>query len=219
MRVDFYFDYLSPFAYFASRVLPDVCREHDAELVFRPVLFAGLLDHWGQLGPAEVEPKAYNTFKMCVRHAVRNGIPFRAPRFHPYLPLPALRVSLPEVAGKDQPRVVEAIYSAGWGKGLDLGSPDVLRAALDDAGLDGEGLLARSRAPEAKSGLRAATEAAIARGVFGVPTMIAGDELFWGMDQIEHLALFLAGEDPLAGIDLAAIGTEGRAVTRPGGRR
>jgi len=78
-RVDFYFDSLSPFSDFASLSLPALCRERNAELAYHPVLFAGLLDHWGHLGPAEIPPKAFDTFKMCVRHAALHGIPFRGP--------------------------------------------------------------------------------------------------------------------------------------------
>lgn len=218
-KVDFYFDYLSPFAYFASLELPDLCRERGAELAYHPVLFAGLLDHWGQLGPAEVLPKAFNTFKMCARHAVLRGIPFRGPRFHPFLPLASLRASLLEVAGADQQQVVDAIFRAGWSEGIDLGDAQALSEALDTVGLPGEALLARTREPSVKAALRGATEAAIARGVFGIPTMIVDDELFWGIDQLAHLALYLEGRDPLAKIDPASIATEGRAVVRPGSKR
>ena len=78
MQVDWYFDFVSPYAYLQ---LMDFKRLPDSlEIRYRPVLFAGLLDHWGQLGPAEVPPKAFNTFKMCARHAALHEIPFRARR-------------------------------------------------------------------------------------------------------------------------------------------
>jgi 2-hydroxychromene-2-carboxylate isomerase len=80
---------------------------------------------------------------------------------------------------------------------VDLGSPEALVAALDARGLDGRGLLARASAPAAKEALRQETAAAIARGVFGVPTMMAGDTLLWGNDRLEHLTLVLDGRDPL----------------------
>jgi 2-hydroxychromene-2-carboxylate isomerase len=218
-RVDFYFDYLSPFAYFAALALPDLCRERDARLHYHPVLFAGLLNHWGQLGPAEVAPKALNVFKQCARYAALHEIPFRGPRFHPFLPLAALRVSLPSVAGERQTRVVEAIFRAGWGDGVDLGSPEVLGRALDAAGLDGSSLMARAAEPHVKQALRDSTDTAIARGVFGIPTMCCDEELFWGIDQLPYLALYLEGRDPLATIDLASIATEGQAAVRPGSKR
>jgi 2-hydroxychromene-2-carboxylate isomerase len=131
------------------------------------------------------------------RYAALHGIPLRCPKFHPYNPLSSLRMSLAEVAGDDQPRVVEALFRAGWTDGIDLGSTDELVAALGEAGLDGRGILARSEAPSAKDALKRETTEAIGRGVFGVPTMLCGEELFWGNDRIDHLELHLDGKDPL----------------------
>ncbi len=217
--VDFYFDYLSPFAYFAALRLPELCRERGAQLRYRPVLFAGLLDHWGQRGPAEILPKGIHTFKLCARYAALHDIPFRSPRFHPYRPLDALRVSLAEVAGEDQATVVRALFDAGWGQGAHLGDPADLRAAITAAGLDGEALMNRAAEADAKDALRRDTDAAIAKGVFGIPTMIVADELFWGVDQLEYLELHLEGRDPLQSVDLAKVISEGSAAVRPGSLR
>ena len=217
--VDFYFDYLSPFAYFAALRLPELCRERGAQLRFRPVLFAGLLDHWGQRGPAEIPPKAIHTFKLCARYATLHGVPFRSPRFHPYRPLDALRVSLEEVGGNDQAKIVAAIFHAGWGEGADLGDRDDLSDAVTAVGLDGEALMKKASEPPAKSRLRQETEAAIAKGVFGIPTMIVADELFWGVDQLEYLELYLEGRDPLRSVDMTKVGSEGPAAVRPASLR
>jgi len=217
--VDFYFDYLSPFAYFAALRLPELCRQRGAQLRFRPVLFAGLLDHWGQRGPAEIPPKALHTFKLCARYAALRGVPFRSPRFHPFRPLDALRVSLEEVAGDDQAKVVAAIFHAGWGEGADLGDAADLAAAIAGAGLDGEALMKKAGKPAAKSRLRQETEIAIARGVFGVPSMIVSDELFWGVDQLESLELHLEGRDPLRMVDMEEVRSQGPAAVRPASLR
>jgi 2-hydroxychromene-2-carboxylate isomerase len=213
-RVDFYFDYLSPYAYFAAERLPELCARHGAELVYRPVLFAGLLNHWGQLGPAEIPAKALYTFRDAARWAALEGWPFRAPRFHPFVPLTALRLSLAEVAGDDQPRVVGALFRHGWGEGGDLGDAEALGLALARAGLDGRRLLERAGGEAPKAALRAATDAAIARGVFGIPTFVARGELLWGFDRLPHLELVLRGEDPLTGRDLAPLASRGRAADR-----
>jgi 2-hydroxychromene-2-carboxylate isomerase len=217
--VDFYFDYLSPFAYFASRQLPEICESRGVSLRWRPVLFAGLLDHWGQRGPAEIPPKAINTFKLCARYAAQHEIPYRSPRFHPFRPLDALRMSLRVVAGDHQPQVVAALFGLGWGGGGDYMNDDDLTGALDRAGLDGSALLSRARQPDVKQVLREETESGIARGVFGIPTMIVDDELFWGVDQLPYLELYLDGRDPISGIDFEKIRSEGRGAERPGSLR
>jgi 2-hydroxychromene-2-carboxylate isomerase len=195
--VDFYFDYISGYAYFGWLRIQDVCASRGVTLRIHPVLFAGLLNHWGTVGPAEVPPRRAWVYRDGFRHAALHGIKLACPKFHPYNPLPALRMSLAEVAAADQPRVVQAIFRAGWTDGIDLGSPTELVAALDAAGLDGRVILENSESSLAKEALKRETQEAIGRGVFGVPTMICGEELFWGSDRIDHLELHLDGKDPL----------------------
>ena len=214
--LDFYFDYLSPFAYFAAVRLPDICQSRGVELQYRPVLFAGLLNHWGQLGPAEVLPKAIHTFKTTYRYAALGGIPFSPPRFHPFVPLTALRATLRDICGDDQALVVKTLFELGWAEGRDPGDSKDIADALTAAGLDGDTLVAATREEEAKQSLRMDTEDAIARGVFGVPTMIAGDELFWGVDQLPYLELYLDGQDPWEKANPDESGYQGRAAQRPG---
>lgn len=214
--LDFYFDYLSPYAYLAWLCLPEVTESRDVEIVPRPVLFAGLLNHWGQLGPAEIPPKGLHVFKDTRRFAVLRDIPLRSPRYHPFRPLTALRVSLASVSRDSQNEAITALFKAGWSEGIDLGDPDDIRKALNGAGLDGELLLGAAAEPAAKDTLRMETDAAIGRGVFGIPTMIVEDELFWGLDQLEYLALYLDGKDPLSVIEGGTRGHLGRGAVRPG---
>lgn len=202
-RVDLYFDYISPYSYLGWVELRALCREKGAELVAHPVLFAGLLHRWGQLGPAEVEPKRRWIFADASRCARLRSISFVCPKAHPFNPLTALRLSLPSVCGGRQHDVIDAIYRAGWGRGIDLGSPAELAAALEEAGLPGAALIEKAGLPESKQGLEESTDAAIELGVFGAPTMIvtaaaeAPGELFWGSDRVEHVALALEGRDPI----------------------
>ena len=196
--LDFYFDYLSSYAYLASREIAGLCGRHGVELRARPVLFAGLLNHWGQRGPAEIPPKGRHGFRDCRRYALLHDIPLRVPRHHPFRPLTALRVSLAEVSGAKQLQVMRTLFDLGWAQGGDPGDDAEIVGALDVAGLDGKALVRRAGEPEVKALLREETEAAVGRGVFGIPTMIVRDELFWGLDQFRHLELFLEGKDPLA---------------------
>lgn len=214
--VDFYFDYLSPYAYLAWLCLPEVTDPRDVEIVPRPVLFAGLLNHWGQLGPAEIPPKGRHVGKDTGRFAALRGIPLHAPRYHPFRPLTALRVSLAIVSRDKQKEAITAIFKAGWVESIDLGDPNDIRDALNKAGLDGERLVAATEGSLARDTLHTETETAISRGVFGIPTMVVEDELFWGLDQLQYLALFLDGKDPLASVERTGQGSLGRAVVRPG---
>ena len=212
--IEFFFDYLSPYAYLAWPQVRGVCARRGVELIVSPVLLAGLLQHWGQLGPAEIPPKMLFAFKDCARSAALVEMPFRAPRYHPFNPLTALRVSLLDVAGADQEKVVDALFHAGWGTGADLGSTDSISRVLDREGLDGEALVLRATQAPAKEALRSATRRAIDHGVFGVPTMIVDGELFWGSDQLGHVERRVVGTDPIDSIDLVAMMPEGASAER-----
>ncbi len=214
--VDFYFDYLSPYAYLAWLCLPEVTDPRDVEIVPHPVVFAGLLNHWGQLGPAEIPPKGMHVGKDTGRFAALRGIPLHAPRYHPFNPLTALRVSLAVVSGDKQKEAITAVFKAGWADSIDLGDQSEIRDALNKAGLDGERLVAATDEQLARDTLRRETDTAISRGVFGIPTMIVDDELFWGLDQFQYLALYLDGKDPLDTLEQQRKPSQGRAVVRPG---
>ena len=220
--VDFYFDYLSPFSYLASLRVGEVCSAANAEVVFRPILFPALLNHWGQRGPAEIPPKSVHTFKECLRYALARGVPFRAPKLHPFNPLLALRVTCAAESERERQRVASVLYALGWADGGDLSSRDEISAALARDGLSATELLERAETSAIKQLLRAETDLAIARGVFGIPTMLVGDELFWGVSQLDALQLHLTGRDPLQQLDWKQLAPQGmgawrRSVGRPDG--
>ncbi len=162
--IDFYFDYLSPYAYFGWIQLREVAKIDGFEIRPIPVVFAKLLDAHGQLGPAEIPAKALFVLRDNLRFAKRHGIPFTMPGKHPFRSIEALRLSLAEVSGRNQVKVIDCLWRAGWQQGLDLGDAAVLRDVLDEAGLDGTKLLEKTRTPEAKSALRTNTERAVGRG-------------------------------------------------------
>jgi 2-hydroxychromene-2-carboxylate isomerase len=212
--VDLYFDYLSPFAYLATILGPDAVARHGATVHFRPVLFAALLNHWGQKGPAEIPPKAIHAFRTCLRAARLRNIPFRSPMYHPFNPLTALRATLACETDDERARAVHALFALGWAQGGDVADPASISAALTAASLDGPGLLAKASAPDMKQALRRETEIAIERGVFGIPTFVVNGALFWGLDQLEYVELALQGRDPISGVDLATLAPKGIGASR-----
>ena len=196
--IDLYFDFISHNAYLAWAKLPELARAHGHTVRPVPVLFAGLLRHHGQLGPAEIPAKSRWMIRNVARKARRHGIPFGPPASHPFVPLLALRAAI--AAGVDH-AVVDALFEATWAHGRDVSEAGTVREVLDQAGFDGAALVARTQDPDVKATLRENTEQAIARGVFGVPTMCVGDALFYGFDDFPWLEAFLSGEDPIEGMD------------------
>jgi 2-hydroxychromene-2-carboxylate isomerase len=184
--ITFWFDPISPFAYLAFERLPQALEGCSYVVVYRPLLFAGLLAHWGQKGPAEIEPKRAWTFRHVAWWAHLQGIAIDTPKVHPFNPLPLLRLAI--ACGPNR-RVVEAVMRHVWIGGADAADPARL-AALTQA-------LAPQRDPasaEVKNELRAATDEAIARGVFGVPTFELEGRLFWGVDALPMLRAALLGD-------------------------
>ena len=184
--IAFWFDPISPFAYLAFERLPQALEGCSYAVSYRPVLFAGLLAHWGQKGPAEVEPKRAWIFRQVAWLAQQHGIALNTPTVHPFNPLPLLRLAI--ACGPNR-RVVEALMRHVWVGGGD--AADAVRiAALTQR-------LAPARDPasaEVKAELRSATKQAIQRGVFGVPSFELDGRLFWGLDALPMLRAALLGD-------------------------
>jgi 2-hydroxychromene-2-carboxylate isomerase len=191
-RLQFWFDPVSPYAYLAFERLPEALVGQSYVVDYRPVLFAGLLEHWGQKGPAEMEPKRAWTFRQVEWLARRHGLPLHTPLQHPFNPIALLRLVLATAPAGGTPnrRAVETVLRHVWcGAGADATDPARLQ------------LLAHTLAPqrdpqsaEVKSELRQAGQEALALGVFGVPTIECEGRLFWGLDSLEMLAECLRGE-------------------------
>ena len=195
--IRFYFDYISHNAYLAWTQLALLRARFGREFALEPVLFAGLLNHYGQLGPAEVPPKARWMMLDVVRKARRLGVPIAKPASHPFVPLLALRVSFAPLDPDSRLRLVDALFRAVWAESVDVSDARAVERVLFAAGLDGAALVAFAHGDAAKAQLRASTERAIADGVFGVPSFLVDEQLFWGFDDLVHLELHLAGRDPL----------------------
>jgi len=149
------------------------------------VLFAGLLAHWGQKGPAEIAVKRRYTYRWCHWWAKRLGIPFRFPAGHPFNPLQHLRLA---IACGCRPDAVARIFDALWTSGADPADAIAFTALARSFGFEPSDL----GADKLKQTLRSNTEEAVRCGVFGVPTFEIDGELFWGADSIGFVNAFLA---------------------------
>jgi 2-hydroxychromene-2-carboxylate isomerase len=205
-HIGFWFDPISPFACLAFEQLPEALEGCSYAVEYRPVLFAGLLAHWGQKGPAEIEPKRVWTYRHIAWLAHTHGIAMQMPAVHPFNPLPLLRLAL--AAGANR-RTVEAVMRHVWRGGADASDPARLQALACE--------LAPTRdaaSTEVKAELRAATDAAIARGVFGVPTFEIDGRLFWGFDALPMLRAALQGDAWFDGPDWDTAGQRRPRVDR-----
>jgi 2-hydroxychromene-2-carboxylate isomerase len=177
--IDWYFDFVSPYSYIALHRLPK------APIAYKPVLFAGLLQHWAHKGPAEMPTKRLWTYRWCTWWAAELGIPFRFPAAHPFNPLQLLRLAIACGAGAE---AVKRIFSFVWMTGENATDPDRFEQLCRELSVDP----ARLASPEVKNALRTNTDEAAARGVFGVPTLMVNEELFWGADAMDFARAFIA---------------------------
>jgi 2-hydroxychromene-2-carboxylate isomerase len=179
------FDVVSPFAYLAFPRLSELPRSVRVEFV--PVLLAALLTHFGQLGPGEIPSKRRFTYRFVLWRARQLGVPLRMPPAHPFNPLAALRLII--AAGNDR-RAVGTVLDAVFRDGRDVNDPAVIAELAGELGVsDPQAALAD---PSVKQRLRENTAWASARGIFGVPTLVIGDEFFWGHDAFDMALGYLA---------------------------
>ena len=181
--VTWYFDFVSPFAYIGLHRLEEL--PEGLAIEYRPVLFAGLLNQWGQKGPAEIESKRRYTYRWCHWWARSLGIPLRFPAGHPFNPLHHLRLA---IACGCTPEAVRRIFESLWTTGAQAADAAGFQTLYRELGIEQQTL----SNPEVKDRLRSNTEVAAARGVFGVPTLEVDGELFWGADSIDFVRAFLA---------------------------
>ena len=186
-----WFDPISPFAYLAFEQLPQALEGLSIDVSYRPILFAGLLNHWGQKGPAEIEPKRAWTFRQVHWLAHRHGIAIDTPLQHPFNPLALLRllVACAPEGGTPNRRACEAVLRHIWRGGADANDAARLAALTQELAPAADPNDAR-----VKQALKDATAEALARGIFGVPTVEVDGRLFWGMDALTMVADHLRGD-------------------------
>ncbi len=205
---DWYFDFISPFAYLQFKQL----QRFDGVLTItaRPLLFAGLLGHWQHKGPAEIPAKRTQTYRYCHWYAERLGVRFRTPPAHPFNPLKALRLA---IALDAEHAAIATIFDYIWGEGRDVHG-EAGFAALAER-LEVKDVDAVISAPAVKDTLRANTERAIAAGVYGVPTFVLDNgELFWGCDLTDMLLDYLADPAVLDNDEMRRLATLPKAAER-----
>jgi 2-hydroxychromene-2-carboxylate isomerase len=208
----FWFDPISPFAHLAFERLPQALEGLSYSIDYRPVLLGAVLSHWGQKGPAEIEPKRAWTFRQVAWAAHLQGTPLQTPAQHPFNPLALQRLLLATAPAGGLPNrlACETVLRHVWASGgADANDPARL-AALSQQ-------LASRRDPagdEVKRELKEHTAQAIERGVFGVPTIECEGRLFWGLDSLPMLAAWLRGDPWFDGPDWDQAAVAPPGITR-----
>lgn len=187
-KAQWYFDFISPFAYLQFQQLAHI--EKELELEYVPILFAGLLGHWGHKGPAEIPTKRHDTYRFCQWYADTHDIAFQMPKSHPFNPLPYLRMCVAQDSDRE---TIAQIFSFLWTRQPDPQSGEVIEELARELGMTN--FEEQLNSPSVKNALRQNTEQAIAQGLYGVPTLVIGEHRFWGVDQMDMLKAYLSNQD------------------------
>ena len=203
--IRWYFDVISPFAWLQWPKVQALAVTHPVEPV--PVLLAAILAARGQKGPAEIPGKREFTYRHVLWQARRDGVPLRFPPAHPFNPLAALRTC---IAAGNTPEAIDAVFGWIWRDGQAGDSADALAPLLARLGLT----VADIGAPPVKQALRTNTDAALAAGVYGVPTLEVGEALFWGNDATDFALAALADPALLGDPEMARVAALPAAAER-----
>lgn len=199
-KLEYYFDILSPYSYLSWQWIKANSKkleENGIELELIPVTLATVITHYKTLGPAQIAPKRDYLFRDILRFTKLHNIPFTTPKDLPFNSLYGLRLSLKEVSGEHQFQVIDQLFHLTWGLGLDAGNSDVIVEELAKKNLPIHEMMEKISTKSIREKLKKNVEYALSKGVFGVPSFIIDDELFWGNDSLKYLEMYLKNEDPL----------------------
>lgn len=190
--IDFYFDFGSPTAYLAYRRLQQLQSRYQCQINYRPVLLGGLFKATGNTSPVMVAAKAAYMMKQDLpRFVALYNVPFNN---NPHFPINTLHLMRGAVALLEQDQFdtyIETVFDASWVNGENMGDAETVANVLTNAGLDAQHIIANTQEPEVKAALISHTEAAVARGCFGAPTMFIGDDMFFGQDRMQFIEMAL----------------------------
>lgn len=208
--IHFYIDFISPYAWLGFDALPRALEGISHRMVHKPVLFAAMLKHHGQLGPAEIPSKRDWTYRQVLWLARQQGTPLQLPAMHPFNPLGLLRLATAcDTDGTPNRYVCEKIFRHVWCTGQDAADPERLAALTAELtpALD-------THSTAVKQALQTHAQEAIEQGVFGVPSWVVDGRVFWGQDALPMLRAYLLGDAWFDGPDWQAPGQCGVGIRR-----
>ena len=186
---EFWFDFGSPAAYLAFTQLPKLQAETGAQCLYKPMLLGGVFQATDNRSPASIPAKGRYTFADFSRYAKRYGVTYRMNAHFPINTLMLMRGAV-GLQMRNDPKFLDycaTVFNAIWVDSLNMNDPATVGAALAKAGFDPMALLALTNEQATKDQLKAVTQQAVERGIFGAPTFFVGDEMFWGQDRLDFV--------------------------------
>jgi 2-hydroxychromene-2-carboxylate isomerase len=193
-KVEFYYDFSSPYSYLASTKIEGICAKYGAELDWKPFLVGGVHKETANRAPLEVPSKKTYMIRDVKDWASYYGVEFNFPDLFPVNSVKSMRGAL---VTKELGRVKDythKLFNLYWIRNEDINRDDILRLGLTELDMDYELFMERIKEQEIKDGLRKETAEAVRRGAFGAPTIFLGDRMLWGNDRLLFVESYLKGE-------------------------
>jgi len=186
-RLEFFYDYVSPFSYLANTQLAGLAERTGAEIVYRPFFLGGVMQATGNSPPITVAAKGRYMPVDIQRWCAEYGVTVNPNPHFPVNTITAMRGATVTLQDGGFPAYHEALFGAVWRDSSNVADPDVLRVVLEKAGLDAARIIERCGDAEIKDALKASSAEAVERGAFGAPTFFIGDEMFFGNDRLHFV--------------------------------
>jgi len=197
-KAEFLFDFASPNAYLSWKVVPEIERRTGAKFQYVPVLLGGIFKATNNVSPVianqGIRNKGEYQFLEIERFVKKHGL--TRFRFNPHFPVNTLQIMRGAIAAEMEdiaPQYLDVMMTAMWEDGKKMDDPEIIKAVLDAAGIDGAHILTRIGEEDVKARLVANTESAVERGAFGIPTFYVDDEIYFGKDRLRDVEEAIAG--------------------------
>ena len=182
---DFYFDFISPYSFLAHKEIIKIERKNSIKIKYKPILLGGLHNLHGIKAPAFIPAKAKHMIRDCKLIAEKNKIKFK---FNSYFPIKSLNLMRGVfVAEEDnyKSHYIDSIFNAIWQDGLNMNDENVIQKVLKNLKINPKTFHLRSASSSIKDSLRKKTNEAYEKGIFGAPSFVSNNKIFWGQDRIE----------------------------------
>ena len=184
-HLEFYFDFVSPYSYIAHKEILKLVKNNSLKVDYKPILLGGLHNMHGIKAPAFIPAKAKHMIKDCKLIAIKNGLKFK---FNSYFPIRSLNLMRGVfVAEEDNIKsyYIDSIFNTIWQDGLNMNDPVIVEKVLKNLSINPKTFILRSTSSQIKDSLRKKTNDAYEKGIFGAPTFVVNNKIFWGQDRIE----------------------------------
>ena len=182
---DFYFDFVSPYSFLAHKEIVKIEKKNSVKIKYKPILLGGLHNLHGIKAPAFIPAKAKHMVRDCKLIAEKNKIKFKFNSYFPIRSLNLMRGVLVAEEDNYKSYYVDSIFNSIWQDGLNMNDENIIQKVLKNLNVNPKTFLLRSASSSIKDSLRKKTNEAYEKGIFGAPSFVANNKIFWGQDRIE----------------------------------